>query len=78
MGDAATSFDLLEGYYFSKGAWASLAPAGGDQDRLTSALFQPPMHDLWRTPQFDDLLRRIGLTAYWTSSRTLPDFKRNA
>jgi tetratricopeptide (TPR) repeat protein len=78
MGDAATSFGLLDGYYFGEGEWAALAPPAGDQDRQTSLLFQPPMQNLWRMPQFDALFRRIGLHSYWAASRTLPDFRRGA
>lgn len=77
MGDAATSLDLLDGYYFGEGEWAGLAPPGGDQDRLTSPLFQPPMRNLWSRADFGRLLERIGLNAYWRKSRTVPDFRRS-
>jgi tetratricopeptide (TPR) repeat protein len=77
MGDPANAFELLDGYYFGEGLWASLAPAAGDTDRQTSPLFQPPMRSLWHTPQFTDLLNRIGLTSYWSSSHTVPDFRRS-
>jgi hypothetical protein len=76
MGDARTAFELLDGYYFGKGTWASLVPAAGDLDRQTSPLFQPPMRSLWLIPRFNDLLNRIGLTSYWASSQTFPDFRR--
>jgi len=78
MGDAPTSFALLEGYYFGQGKWAALAPPGGDQDRHTSPLFQPPMKQLWRNPDFRRLLERIGLNDYWRNSRTMPDFRRSS
>jgi hypothetical protein len=74
MGDAAASFRLLHGYYFGRGEWASLAPAGGDQDRQTSPLFQPPMRSLWTDQRFADLVRSIGLTNYWQASGTKPDY----
>ena len=77
MGDATTSLHLLAGYYFGEGEWAGLAPPGGDQDRLTSPLFQPPMRSLWRDPRFGGLLKRIGLEDYWRKSRTIPDYRRN-
>jgi tetratricopeptide (TPR) repeat protein len=77
MGDPPTAFELLDGYYFGRGTWGSLAPAAGDQDRQTSPLFQPPMRGLWQMPQFNDLLRQIGLTSYWASSQTVPDFRRS-
>jgi tetratricopeptide (TPR) repeat protein len=76
MGDTATSFTLLDGYYFGEGGWAALAPKAGDQDRQTSPLFQPPMRSLWNAPPFNRLLNRIGLDDYWRKSNSLPDFRR--
>ena len=76
MGDSASAFELLNGYYFGEGDWAGLAPPGGDQDRQTSPLFQPPMRSLWRAPAFAEMLDRIGLDEYWRKSRTVPDFRR--
>jgi tetratricopeptide (TPR) repeat protein len=77
MGAAPTVFELLDGYYFGRGEWAVLAPVAGDQDRQTSPLFQPPMRALWQMPRFNDLLNRFGLTSYWASSHTKPDFRRS-
>jgi tetratricopeptide (TPR) repeat protein len=76
MGDAPTCFDLLDGYYFGHGQWAALAPPGGDQDRQTSPLFQPPMRGLRRDRRFATLVRRIGLSDYWQKSGTRPDYLR--
>ncbi|HET9335150.1 MAG TPA: TIR domain-containing protein [Sphingomicrobium sp.] len=76
MGDAATSFDLLGGYYFGEGSWAALSPSAGDQDRQTSPLFQPPMQGLWTDNRFAALVRRIGLQDYWRDSGTRPDYMR--
>ena len=76
MDDAATSFDLLDGYYFGEGRWAGLAPPAGDQDRQTSPLFQPPMRGLWNDRRFAELVRRIGLANYWQRSGSRPDFLR--
>lgn len=78
LGKRETAFALLRGYYFSAGEWAQLAPVGGDQDRQTSALFQPPMHTLWRDPEFDSLLSKIGLKTYWRKSGTDPDYLQAA
>jgi hypothetical protein len=75
LGDAQTAFALLRGYYFGETEWAGLAPIGGDPDRQTAFLFQPPMRNLWRDQDFDALLERIGLNAYWRTSKTLPDFR---
>jgi tetratricopeptide (TPR) repeat protein len=77
MGDAKASLDLLDGYYFGEGDWSVLSPQGGDPDRQTSPLFQPPMKPLWRTPPFEALIERIGLNDYWRKSRTIPDYRRS-
>ena len=78
VGATDTAFAILRGYYFDEEPWAALAPRGGDADRLTNALFLPPMRSLWRDPRFDQLLHRIGLTQYWRRSGTLPDYRRTA
>ena len=76
LGASAAAFDLMEGYYFGTGKWARLAPKGGDEDRVTSALFQPVMQPLWHTPRFGELMQRIGLEDYWRKSGSQPDFRR--
>lgn len=76
LGDQRTALALLRGYYFNEGEWARLAPIGGDQDRQTGPLFQPPMRSLWRTAEFNALFERTGLNAYWRKSGTLPDFRK--
>jgi tetratricopeptide (TPR) repeat protein len=78
VGARDSAFAILDGYYFGEGAWAALAPRGGDADRLTNALFLPPMRSLWREPRFDRLLDRIGLSEYWRRSGTLPDYRRTS
>ena len=75
LGGAPTAFALYRGYYFGEGEWKQLAPRGGDQDRITGPLFQPMMRPVWREREFDQLLERIGLNAYWRQSRTVPDFR---
>ena len=74
LGDAPAAFAMLRGYYFGEGEWTSLAPPGGDQDRQTSPLFQPPMRGLWKTPEFEKLVQRIGLADYWRRSGQRPDY----
>ncbi|HJR83599.1 MAG TPA: hypothetical protein VJ775_06695, partial [Sphingomicrobium sp.] len=66
----------LDGYYFGEGDWRGVAPAAGDEDRATAPLFMPPMRKVWRDPRFDQLVGRIGLTAYWRQSGTTPDYRR--
>ena len=67
---------VLDGYFFGQGEWARIAPIGGDEDRQTLFLFQPPMEKIWGEPQFARLLKRIGLEDYWRKSGTTPDFRR--
>jgi hypothetical protein len=76
LGAAEAAFPIFDGYYFGEGKWAKLAPEGGDEDRITSPLFQPVMSSLWRTAEFGRLLERIGLEDYWRRSGTQPDFRR--
>jgi len=74
--NAETALAILRGYYFGEGEWARLTPVGGNQDRQTAPLFQPPMRTLWRERRFDALLKGIGLEAYWRESGSLPDYRR--
>jgi hypothetical protein len=78
LGGHGPALAILRGYFFGEGEWASVAPPGGDQDRVTMPLFEPPMHSLWTQPGFDQLLERTGLSAYWRRSRTVPDYRRRA
>lgn len=76
LGSESAALEIARGYYFGEGEWASLAPAGGDEDRITSPLFEPPMRSLWKHEKFGQLLEKIGLEAFWRRSRTLPDYRR--
>jgi tetratricopeptide (TPR) repeat protein len=76
LGDADTAFAILEGYYFARGAFAKLAPAAGDEDRMTSNLFEPPMSKLWRDTRFAHLVQEIGLEDYWRDSTSAPDYRK--
>jgi hypothetical protein len=76
LGVLDDAFAIFEGYYFGTGRWASVAPAAGDADRQTSALFLPPMKPAWRDPRFGELVQRIGLEDYWRQSGSVPDFRR--
>lgn len=77
LGDKDSAFAVLNGYYFAEGEWAKVAPAAGDMDRSTFALFEPPMSSLWPDPRFAILTRRIGLDRYWQTTRKMPDFQSN-
>jgi hypothetical protein len=63
LGAQEATFELLNGYYFGQGAWSGLQPKGGDEDRITKALFQPMMSQIWPTSEFGQLVQRIGLEA---------------
>jgi tetratricopeptide (TPR) repeat protein len=76
LGALDQMFGILDGYYFNAGKWAVVAPLGGDQDRITSPLFLPPMKTAWTDSRFAPLLQRIGLEDYWRKSGTQPDFRR--
>ena len=78
LGSPDDAFAILDGYYFGRGKWAATAPPGGDDDRITNRLFQPPMRSLWRDARFSELLERIGLEGYWRQSGIVPDFRRGA
>lgn len=68
--------EVLNGYFFGEGDWSRIAPIGGDEDRQTLFLFQPPMEKTWAFPEFGRLLQRIGLEDYWRKTGTTPDFRR--
>jgi tetratricopeptide (TPR) repeat protein len=76
LGDPHSAYPILTGYYFGEGDWSKLAPQGGDQDRITNPLFQPPMRPIWNAREFNLLLERIGLNAYWRQTGKMPDFRR--
>ena len=78
LGIHRAALSILEGYFFGEGEWAGVAPPGGNQDRVTMPLFEPPMRTLWNRPSFEQLLKRIGLEGYWQRSGTVPDYRRTA
>lgn len=71
---------------------AALAALGADREALTVAgrafgttgspdqyaLFEPPLSNARRLPEFAALAERIGLVRYWRQSKRLPDFCREA
>lgn len=75
LGRLDECFGLLDGYYFGKGSYADVGPAGGDEDRLTWPLFTPPMEAAWSDSRFDALIEATGLDSYWADSDTRPDFR---
>ena len=69
---------------------AALAALGADgaaldasrmliQDRghaLAAVLFEPNLSDAWASPQYEQLVTRVGLTDYWKSTDNIPDICR--
>ena len=78
LGESDTAFAILDGYYFARGPFAKLAPVAGDEDRMTSNLFEPAMSQLWRDRRFGRLVDEIGLEKYWRDSSSMPDFRRRS
>lgn len=74
LGRIELALDMLEGVYLGSGEWALRAT---EPDRLVAhPLFQPYAQPLWREPRFNRILREIGLERYWSSTGTLPDYRR--
>lgn len=74
LGGFDECFELLDGYYRGTGPWSSLAPSGGDEDRLTMHLFMPPMEKVWRDARFKSLTEAIGLASYWEQNGSRPEY----
>jgi tetratricopeptide (TPR) repeat protein len=77
LGALDECFSLLDGYYFARGPFAEVAPAGGDEDRLTWPLFTPPMASAWEDDRFGALTAAVGLDDYWVQSGSRPDYLSN-
>ncbi len=43
---------------------------------LAAVLFEPNLSDAWRSPQYEQLVTRVGLTDYWKSTSNIPDICR--
>jgi len=72
LGSVEECFAVLDGYFFAKGRFASIAPPGGDEDRSTATLFLPPMEAVWKDARFAALTQAIGLSDYWSRSCSTP------
>ncbi len=43
---------------------------------LAAVLFEPNLSDAWASPQYEQLVTRVGLTDYWKSTNNIPDICR--
>jgi DNA-binding winged helix-turn-helix (wHTH) protein/tetratricopeptide (TPR) repeat protein len=77
LGRLDLTFGSLERYYFNSGRFgAPSAPIGPYTRRSTDFLFAPAMAPARSDPRFTDLVRRIGLEAYWIQTGSTPDYRR--
>lgn len=67
-----TAFQLLDGYYFGRGRWASLRNPWPQ----TNQLFSPAMAPARQDRRFAALLEETRLAAFWRETGTRPDFRR--
>ena len=76
LGQNDTVFDLLNGYFLNEGKFsdASRAPSGPLTRYAVLDLFWPPMAPVWRDPRFPQLTEKIGLTSYWRTTGSRPDY----
>ncbi len=76
LGQLDLAFSSLERYFFNRGTFGKSAPIGPFTRRHTASLFSAPMETARKDPRFGQLVREIGLEAYWRQSRTVPDYRR--
>lgn len=76
LGQIDTVFDLLHGYFLNEGKFGDprRAPPGPLTRYALSELFWPPMAPVWGDLRFSRLIKKIGLSAYWRSTDTRPDY----
>jgi hypothetical protein len=76
LGRLDLTFSSLERYFFDRGSFGRPAPIGPFTRRYTDLLFALPMAAARKDPRFAQLVREIGLEAYWRKTRTVPDYQR--
>jgi hypothetical protein len=76
LGRLDLTFSSLERYFFDRGSFGRPAPIGRFTRRYTDVLFTLPMAAARKDPRFAQLVREIGLEAYWHKTGTVPDYQR--
>lgn len=83
LGEVDRAFAVADAYLLERGPliasvdWRPGQPSMNDQHRRkTNMLFVPATAPMRADPRFDRLVRDIGLTAYWTQAKVVPDYRR--
>jgi tetratricopeptide (TPR) repeat protein len=73
---------VVEALYFGNGYlvadWDGAANAFTPEQRDTLLLFEPSTRRLRADSRFESVVARLGLDAFWRTSRTPPDYRRQA
>ena len=72
LGELDMAFSLLDATYFGEGPWG----ARKDDRSPTWPLFSAATAPLRADPRFDRLMERTGLEAFWSRTKTEPDFRQ--
>ena len=82
LGQIDAAFEFADALLFSRGfvvpdfaATAGRAPRTSLGERSPRVLFLPPTRALRSDRRFGQLTERLGLTDYWRTTRTVPDFR---
>ena len=82
LGQIDAAFEFADALLFSRGfvvpdfaATAGRAPRTSLGERSPQVLFLPPTRALRSDRRFGQLTERLGLTDYWRTTRTVPDFR---
>jgi DNA-binding winged helix-turn-helix (wHTH) protein/tetratricopeptide (TPR) repeat protein len=76
LGRPDLAFDSLQRYYFNRGQFGSPVAPGRQYQKVTNILFDRPVAAIRGDARFGQLLRETGIEAYWRTTRTAPDYRR--